>query len=80
MENYVLPEKNRKSEMKWEGAPSLGVFKVTHEVTIPALNKTSTFTKTVIIIPLFLVVIILLILAVLVLKIVLVIKKRTAKK
>jgi hypothetical protein len=81
LENIILPEKARKTELKWEGAPALGIFKVTHEVTATIGDNidTETLTKTVIIIPLFLVVIILIVLALIVLKIVLVVKKRTAR-
>jgi hypothetical protein len=82
VENVILPEKARRTELKWEGAPALGIFKVTHDATITLgdTSDTETLTKTVIIIPLFLVVIIFLVLAVVVLKIVLVVRKHAAKK
>ncbi len=58
--NFVIfPDTNRYTEIAWDGAPSIGVFKVKSVVKI--LDEVSTVEKTVIICPLWLIVVIVLI-------------------
>jgi len=55
VELHILPETRRIVDLEWEGAPALGVFRVTQEVDI--LGETYSETRLVIVVPLFLLVI-----------------------
>ncbi|MCL2094716.1 hypothetical protein FWH13_01200 [Candidatus Saccharibacteria bacterium] len=67
--HVVLSERPRDVEIRWEGAPGIGIFRVTQEITL--LGKTTSESSVVFIIPLYLIVIVGLLLALLIGKIIL---------
>jgi hypothetical protein len=53
---HVMPEAPRKVELAWEDTPSIGIFKVKQEITLPDANgekQTTVVEQTVVIIPIW---------------------------
>ena len=69
----VLPDediKQRKVLMEWNDAPKLGIFRVTHDVKIAALDQEQSITKIVIIVPMFLIIVVVMVIVLLIVAIV----------
>jgi len=77
-EMTVFPESKRANEVKWEEAPALGLFNVTE--TVSYLDKNETFTKTILMFPLWLLLIIAVIIVLLIVALVLKIRNSKSKK
>jgi hypothetical protein len=74
----LLPDTTRNVEMVWDGAPILGVFRVTQEITL--LDETFTLTKTVLILPIWALILILILLAAISFTITAAVKRKRGKR
>lgn len=77
----VMPEKTLLIETNWKDSPSVGIYRVSSTVTVPALDLTSTKTSVVVAIsPIVLSILVILVVAIIVIIIILIIKKHKIHK
>lgn len=75
---YILPETERKFNIKWEDTPPLGIFQVTMKTT--ALDQTREESSVVLVLPIYVVVLSILLLTVIIIWIIIIIRKRRERK